>query len=222
MRPERLAAQEAGALPGDKEWVRRLLSIAVVGLILLGLGAPNAAAVGLSERQAVSKPARAATSGGVLIAPEAACPGQDRRDAPAAAQIQTMRCMTEYARKHAGLAPFAPVEQLDASAGAKSEDVLRCDDFSHYACGRDFTFWMRETGYLSEQCWRAGENLAWGSGDEGTAGSIFRAWMRSPGHRENILGEFSQLGVGLRVGDLEGLSGVRVWAQHFGSHCEAG
>lgn len=216
-----MVAQGASGWPGDKEWVRRLLSIAAIVPVLLGLGAPNVAAVGLGERQAVSKPARAATSGGALVAPETTCPGQDRRDAPAAAQVQTMRCLTEYARMHAGLASLASVEQLDASAGAKSGDVLRCDDFSHFACGRDFTFWMRETGYLSEQCWRAGENLAWGSSDEGTAGSIFRAWMRSPGHRENILGEFSQLGIGLRVGDLEGLGGVSVWAQHFGSHCEA-
>jgi uncharacterized protein YkwD len=217
-----LVAERVSALPGDKEWVRRLLSIAATGLALLALGAPSAAAVGIGEQRAVSKSARAVASGGVLIAPESTCPGQNRGDAPAATQIQAMRCLIDYARTHAGLAPLAAVEQLDASAGAKSDDVLRCDDFSHYACGRDFTFWMRETGYLSEQCWRAGENLAWGSGDEGTAGSIFRAWMRSPGHRQNILGEFSQLGIGLRVGDLEGLAGVRVWAQHFGSHCEAG
>ena len=34
--------------------------------------------------------------------------------------------------------------------------------------------------------------------------SIFSAWIRSPGHRANILGAFAEIGIGLRVGDLEG------------------
>lgn len=203
--------------------MRRPLSIAATGLALLALGAPGAAAAGLGEQRVASLgPQAQDTSGGVLVAPESACPGQDRLDASAALQLKTMRCLTDYARVHAGLAPLGEVEQLDASASAKSEDVLRCDDFSHFACGREFTYWMQETGYLAEPCWRVGENLAWGSGEQGDPGSIFRAWLRSPGHRENILGEFSQLGIGVRVGDLAGLGTVRVWSQHFGSRCEAG
>jgi uncharacterized protein YkwD len=203
--------------------MRRPLSIAATALALLALGTPGAAAVGLGEQRVVSPAPRAhAASGGVLIAPDSACPSQDRLDAPAALQLAAMRCLTDYARLHAGLPPLGEVEQLDASAAAKSEDVLRCDDFSHFACGREFTYWMGETGYLSEPCWRVGENLAWGSGEQGSAGSIFRAWLRSPSHRENILGEFSQLGIGVRVGDLAGLGTVRVWSQHFGSRCEAG
>ena len=80
---------------------------------------------------------------------------------------------------------------------------------------------MRADGYLSSQCWRAGENLAWGAEQLGSVRSIFRAWMRSPEHRENILGEFTQIGIDLRTGTLEGLAGTHVWTQHFGSHCEA-
>ncbi len=155
------------------------------------------------------------------IAPVAACPGQTALGAPAAAQEEAMRCMTDYARGQLGLAPLVEVEELNASANGKSDDILRCDSFSHSACGRDFTYWMEATGYLSAQCWRAGENLAWGTGREGTVRSIFRAWMRSPTHRENVLGSsFTQLGVSLEVGELEGLRGTRVWTQHFGSHCE--
>ncbi|HYP55928.1 MAG TPA: CAP domain-containing protein [Solirubrobacterales bacterium] len=200
--------------------MRLPLSILASALALLALGAPGAAAVGLGEQRVVSAgPEAQAASGGALIAPPAVCPGQDRLDAPAAAQLETMRCMTAYARQQAGLAPLAAAGQLDASAAAKAGDVLSCDEFSHFACGREFTYWMRETGYLSEQCWRVGENLAWGSGEQGSAGSIFRAWMRSPGHRENILAGFGQLGIGVRFGHLAGLGTVRVWAQHFGSHC---
>ena len=34
--------------------------------------------------------------------------------------------------------------------------------------------------------------------------SIFRSWMHSPGHRENILGPYEEIGIGLRIGRLEG------------------
>ncbi len=48
---------------------------------------------------------------------------------------------------------------------------------------------------------------------------LSRAWIHSPEHRANILGHYTQIGVGLRVGNLNGDQGVHVWTQHFGSHC---
>jgi uncharacterized protein YkwD len=188
---------------------------AAVGLAL----APSAVAVGLQNARAVSKPARAAQATSTPIAPTFACPGQTDLDAPTEAQEEAMRCMTDHARAHFGLPPFAEDEQLDLSAAGKSGDILFCDSFSHFACGRAFTYWMKESGYLSAPCWRAGENLAWGVGEEGSVRSIFRAWMRSPGHRQNILGNFAQIGIDLQVGDLAGRGGTHVWTQHFGSHC---
>jgi uncharacterized protein YkwD len=166
---------------------------------------------------AIASPAVAA--GGRLVAPPSVCPGQEALDAPAAAQESTMLCMTGFARAQAGLGPVAAAPELEQSAGDKGDDILRCDSFSHFACGREFTYWMRQTGYISSQCWRVGENLAWGTGGYGTVRSIFRAWMSSPGHRANILGDFSQIGISLRVGTLEGQPETHVWSQHFGSHC---
>lgn len=130
-----------------------------------------------------------------------------------------MRCMTDFARERVGLEDLSDAQELDLSARSKLEDILRCDSFSHSACGREFTYWMQETGYIAATCWRAGENLAWGVGNYGTVRAIFQAWMRSPGHRRNILGNYSQFGVSVRVGILAGHAGARVWAQHFGSHC---
>jgi serralysin len=168
---------------------------------------------------AIASPAVA--TGGGLIAPTSVCPGQETLSAPAAAQEATMLCMTGFARAHTGLTAVAATPELEQSAGDKGDDILRCDSFSHFACGREFTYWMRQAGYMSTQCWRVGENLAWGTDEYGTVRSIFRAWMSSPGHRANILGDFTQVGIGLRVGTLEGQPGTHVWAQHFGSHCEA-
>ncbi len=167
---------------------------------------------------AIVSPAVAA--GGRLIAPTSACPGQMELDAPAAAQESTMLCLVGFARAQAGLTALVTTPELEQSAGDKGDDILRCDSFSHFACGREFTYWMRQTGYMSSQCWRVGENLAWGTDGYATVRSIFRAWMNSPEHRANILGDFTQTGIGLRIGTLEDQPDTHVWAEHFGSHCE--
>ena len=206
--------------------MRSRLSLLTTAAVLAGMAlAPSAlGAVGLGPQRIVKRAnpptSPPATASSTLIAPQAACPNQDDLVAPATAQEAAMRCMTNFARERLGLAPLADAPELDLSASAKAGDLLACDSFSHTACGRDFTYWMRETGYISETCWHAGENLAWGAGEYGAVRSIFQAWMRSPTHRRNLLGDYRQLGVSLRVGDLEGQAGTRVWAQHFGSHCE--
>lgn len=154
-----------------------------------------------------------------LIAPTTACADQTDPQASVAAQEQAMRCLSNYAREHMGMGPLGDAGNLDRSARDKSGDILRCDSFSHYACGREFTYWMQRVGYIPARCWRVGENIARGTGDLGNVRAIFRAWIHSPEHRENILGRYSQIGVGLRVGNLGGHSDVHVWTQHFGSHC---
>jgi uncharacterized protein YkwD len=133
-----------------------------------------------------------------------------------------MRCMHAFARKRAGRARLTSHAALGRSAGRKSRDILRCDSFSHSACGRDFTYWIRRSGYAGGQCWSAGENIAYGTGSLGTVRSIMRAWLHSRGHRENILSRlFKDFGVGLGIGTLDGNRGAHVWTAHFGerSHC---
>jgi uncharacterized protein YkwD len=154
-----------------------------------------------------------------LMAPVSACPNQEGLDAPVATQEQAMRCMTNYARRQAGLTVLSAAPSLDLSAENKSMDIIRCNSFSHEACGRSFTFWMQRAGYMRAKCWRAGENIAWGTEGLGTVRSIFRAWLNSTEHRKNILGNYRQLGIGLEVGTLESYSEAHVWTQHFGAHC---
>jgi uncharacterized protein YkwD len=156
---------------------------------------------------------------GTLIAPTSVCANETDLGDSAAVQEQAMRCMTNFARQKAGLHKFGNAADLDRSAGEKNRDIIRCDDFSHYACGRNFTFWMKRSGYLAARCWRAGENIAWGSGDLATVRSIFTAWVHSPPHLENILGHYSQIGIALEVGRLQRSGSAHVWTQDFGSHC---
>ena len=128
-----------------------------------------------------------------------------------------MLCMTNYARSFNGLGPLSPQRKLQRAAERKSSDILSCDQFSHEACGRPFTFWDQRFGYL-KGCWKAGENIAWGTGTFSTVRAIFTAWLESPEHRANILGPYKEIGISIAVGELEGNAGAVVWTQDFGSH----
>jgi uncharacterized protein YkwD len=155
-----------------------------------------------------------------LSAPDAACNGEDDPNASVVVQEQAMECMINFAREEAGLPKLVDSKRLDGSADSKAGDILRCNQFSHEACGRDFLFWFRRAGYLSGHCWWAGENLAWGTGSLGSVRSIVRAWLHSPSHRANMLGgEYSEFGISLREGTLSGAPDAHVWVNHFGNHC---
>ncbi|HET9593905.1 MAG TPA: CAP domain-containing protein [Solirubrobacterales bacterium] len=143
-----------------------------------------------------------------------ACRGQTDSTASFDAQEQTMVCLVNQARTSRGLVPLTALRTLTKAADHKSRDILRCNQFSHEACGRDFTYWMTRFGY---QGCSEGENIAWGSGGLGTPRSIFEAWMHSQGHRENILGDYEDIGIGLQTGRLEGVKGAHVWTEEFGS-----
>lgn len=151
------------------------------------------------------------------IASLSACPGQNEAGAPVGEQLKAMLCMTNYARSSAGLKPLRPSRPLNHAAAAKSADILRCDEFSHEACGHEWTYWIKHFGYL-HGCWRAAENIAWGTGSAGTVRGIFISWMHSAGHRENILGDSTEIGIGRKTGTIEGHAGAVVWTQDFGSH----
>lgn len=153
-----------------------------------------------------------------LIAPTSACPDQRQAGAPLGVQLRAMRCMTNFARHASGLAPLTAVAPLTRAASHKAADIIACHEFSHEACGREFTYWMERFGYLGGGCWRAAENIAWGSRDFASVRAIFRSWIGSTGHRENILGPYAQIGIGLQRGNLEGSRGAHVWVQEFGSH----
>lgn len=144
----------------------------------------------------------------------AGCPGQNSSGAAATVQEKTMLCLVNRARRSRGLSPLAAPASLARAAARKSADILRCDEFSHEACGREFTYWFDRVGY--EGC-REGENIAYGSGSYATPRTIFGLWMHSAGHRRNILGPYEDIGIGLQVGTLGDVRGAHVWTQEFGA-----
>ena len=180
---------------------RQLALIAVTGLLLV-------------------IPATAAASGpwDSLLAPESACPGQSDPSAAPAVQEQIMVCMHNYARALSGLRPLQSVKPLRVSSGHKAEDLERCDQFSHEACGRNIFYWLRKVGFM-RGTYGVGENLAWGTGELGTVHTIMSNWLNSDAHRTILLNpSYDDVGLGLAKGKFRGYSDAEIWVAHFGYH----
>ncbi len=99
--------------------------------------------------------------------------------------------LTNESRRRAGLPPVAIDERLMAAARAKLFDMLKGDYFDHRTPdGRQPWTFMHAAGYRFQA---AAENLAKGYDNEP---ELQRAWMKSRGHRANILNPlFTEIGV---------------------------
>jgi uncharacterized protein YkwD len=153
------------------------------------------------------------------LAPASACPGNDVPTLLDSDQAAAMLCLVNYARGARGLGALNSSPLLAASAAAKADDIVRCDDFSHTACGRSAEAPFQQAGYISsDETWTVGENLAFGSDLLGSPRSVMRAWLESDEHRENLFAEqWRDQGVALRKpAALLGLSTETVWVSHFG------
>ncbi len=134
-----------------------------------------------------------------LLAPSTSCPNQTNTSLSASDQESAMRCMHNYARAKVGRAALRSNSLLASSSDEKSYDILRCQDFSHTACGRSMLYHFNRVGYTSCSTWGAAENIAWGSGSYGTVRSRMSGWLHSDGHRNNILSTATS-GLGSRRG----------------------
>ena len=122
-------------------------------------------------------------------------------------------CLHNRERAERGLAPLRENPRLRRAAEGHSDNMVRAQFFDHTSpSGADMVDRILATGYARNTGWSLGENIAWGTGHLGTAGEIQRAWMRSPGHRANILRrQFREIGIGIAVGapvDSAGLAGA--------------
>lgn len=132
-------------------------------------------------------------------------------------------------RRNHGLRPLKVVPRLAKAADRHASSMAAASYFRHelYTPTRatnwtGFGTWIRwfwpGPGYSR---WGAGENLAWGA-PKLTAYGTVRSWMRSPGHRANILNpRWRQIGVGaLHVHDPYGYysrwDDVTIVAAEFG------
>ena len=151
-----------------------------------------------------------------LLAPSTSCSNQTDLSVSATDQEGLMRCMHNYARAKVGRSALRPVSLLDSSSDAKTADMIRCQQFSHTACGRAMLHHFKRVGYTSCSTWRAAENIVWGSGSFATVRHQMSRWLHSDTHRPTILSSnYRDVGFGLRVANWPA-SGARVWTAHFG------
>jgi len=152
-----------------------------------------------------------------LLAPSKTCANQTNLSLSTTDQENVMRCMHNYARLKVGRAALRSNSLLTSSSDAKSYDILRCQQFSHTACGRSMLYHFQRVGYTKCSTWGAAENITWATGSYATVARRMSGWLHSDGHRNNILSpKYRDLGLGLRIGTLKGSSGARVWTAHFG------
>ncbi|AMV36986.1 CAP domain-containing protein [Planctomyces sp. SH-PL62] len=99
-------------------------------------------------------------------------------------------------------------EKLNEAARLHAADMAEHGEMTHEGSdGSTPSERVRRVGYHYQ---RTGENVAKWQDD---VPAVMAAWMESPGHKQNILGEFTQMGAA-RVDDEDGRS---YWCVEFGT-----
>lgn len=107
---------------------------------------------------------------------------------------QKLLDLTNRERKKKELPALRPSPQLFQLARGHSANMAKQGKMEHTLDGKTPFDRLRESGYAFAQ---GGENIAAGDA-EVTLATILKAWMDSPGHRENILlPEYTEIGLGL-------------------------
>ncbi|HVM69620.1 MAG TPA: CAP domain-containing protein [Gaiellaceae bacterium] len=133
-------------------------------------------------------------------------------NAPAATQVQretSLLAAVNAARAAHGLKPLVNDAALTRAARGHSATMLRTKVFAH----GDFGARIRAVGATGPFF---GENLGWGVGTRASAREIVRMWLRSPGHRANLLRPgFRRVGLGAPAGPFAGYSRAVVVTANF-------
>lgn len=139
----------------------------------------------------------------VLVAPPANA--SIRLTSPEAALLTVMN----QTRQAHGLPPLRVDSHLLRAARWQSSDMASKGYFAHGAFAQRMAV-FRVRGP------RMAENLAWGNGSYGSPQVIVREWLKSPGHRENLLhAGYRRVGIGAAVGTYSGIVGANMVTADF-------
>lgn len=117
--------------------------------------------------------------------------------------------LTNAAREKQGLSPLGLNEALTKAAQAHADDMAKNGYFSHEAPdGTDMVIRIDRVGYRYRGI---AENIAMG---QRTPKQAVDGWLKSPGHRRNMLNSaYQDLGVGISKDQ----KGILRWVQVFGT-----
>jgi uncharacterized protein YkwD len=118
------------------------------------------------------------------------------------AERATLCLLNKQRRKH-DVSKLRRHRDLDKPSVAHSRLMVRDKCFEHVCPGEDDLV-DRLEDYLAKGGRGYGENIAWGTGDFATPRAIVGGWMKSEGHRRNILDrDFEHIGIGIVWGSPE-------------------
>ncbi|GES32016.1 CAP domain-containing protein [Streptomyces angustmyceticus] len=161
----------------------------------------TSSAAGKSEARRSTEPSGRPSSAAPL---RSAAPSK-APDTQSSAEGQVLSLVNQE-RDRAGCSPVTADKELGGLAQQFSDDMARRGFFDHTDPDGD-TPWDRARDAGIDDL--GGENIARG---QATAQAVMDSWMKSPGHRANILNcEYRTLGVGAHVGP-----GGPWWTQDFG------
>ena len=110
-------------------------------------------------------------------------------------------------RADAKLPPLVAEPKLTAAATDHAKEMAKLGKMTHDgADGSTASQRVERAGYVFRT---TGENVAYG---QKTVEEVMDAWMNSPGHKKNILGDFTQIGVGV----APAADGTLYWCVDFG------
>ncbi len=112
-------------------------------------------------------------------------------------------CLLNVERSARRLSPLRANVTLARASLRHARDMAANDYFSHESrSGDEVLARVRREGYLrGSERWVVGENLAFGKASQTAPKAVVEAWMKSPGHRSNILYRgFEEVGIGIALG----------------------
>jgi uncharacterized protein YkwD len=180
----------------------------------------------LTATAALAPATAGAATDAAARAAQSACPAaalQPTTPPAAQAAASTTLCLINRERTRRGLRRLRANAALSRSASAYSREMARRDFFSHVSPGGGTMLQrIRRAGYLGgARGYAVGENLAWGSGSYASPLRTVRGWMRSPGHRANILSRrYTEIGVGIAAGApirMRSRTPAATYTTHFGA-----
>lgn len=116
---------------------------------------------------------------------------------------------TNEQRAKKGLKPLVLSPQLSRAAKLHAHNMATLDHLSHEVDVRgvsNLSSRLEHVGYEGES---AAENIAWNY----TYSNVVAGWMKSPGHRHNIMGDYQSIGIGVSAN----ADGELYFCQVFGS-----
>jgi uncharacterized protein YkwD len=147
------------------------------------------------------------------LAPDSVCPGGDDASQSVPVQVSVATCLLNYARERQALPPLARSAVLDAGSLRKAQDIVACNQFSHFACGKSPDADARADG-LTDALF--GENIYWGPAMYEPPRVAVDQWLNSDHHRENLFDpRWESQGVAVLVTPSFQRSQGEVWVNEF-------